>query len=330
MLMVIPEEFAMTDAQRSPTPTGVDAAQAHAFLLSRFGPEVGDVTRIGFGEWSHAYAFRRDGDEFVVRFGLFGEDFEKDRRAARHGSRALPIPLVTEIGEAFGGAYAISERAFGDYIDDLDGVRMRATLPSLLAALDAARLVDLAGTEGYGGWDANGTALHSSWREALLAVAHDQAADRIVGWRKRMALSPTGIPAFEQGLDRLRSLIACCPDDRYLIHSDLLHFNVLVADDRISAVVDWGCSLYGDFLYDIAWLVFWAPWYPAWREIDFQGEAERHFRAIGLDVPHFAERLRCYQIHIGLDSLKYNAFKERWEELEAVARQTLLVARGER
>lgn len=313
-----------------PVPAGVDAVQAAAFLGSRFGPDIGDVTRIGYGEWSRAYAFRQGGEEYVIRFGLFGEDFAKDHRAARFASSALPIPAVTEIGEAFGGAYAISERVFGGFIDRLDGAAMRAVLPSLFTALDAARQVDLSGTVGYGGWGADGSAPYPSWWAALLAVADDRSADRIVGWRERMAGSAVGTGPFEEGLDRLRFLIPWCPEERHLIHSDLLHFNVLVAEDRISAVVDWGCSMYGDFLYDIAWLVFWAPWYPAWRGIDFRDEAARHFRAIGLDVPHFEERLRCYQIHIALDSLKYNAFMERWDELQAVASQTLAVAREAR
>lgn len=320
----------MSDDQRAPAVAGVDAERAQAFLVSRFGPEVGEVARIGYGEWSQAYAFRHDGADYVARFGAFGEDFAKDRRAARYGSSALPIPAVTEIGQAFGGSYAISERAFGDFIDDLDGRRMRATLPSLFAALGAAREVDLAGAVGYGGWGVDGTAPYPSWRAALLAVGGDESAGRIRGWRERLMQSSLATGAFEEGLDRLRSLVGVCPEDRHLVHSDLLHFNVLVADDHISAVVDWGCSMYGDFLYDIAWLVFWAPWYPAWRGIDFEGEAARHFAAIDLDVPHLVERLRCYQIHIALDSLKYNAFMERPDELEAVASRTLTAARGER
>lgn len=311
-------------------PESVNAAQAQAFLISRFGPGIRDVARIGYGEWSQAYAYRHDDGEYVARFGLFAEDFTKDRRAAQYGSPALPIPMVSEIGAAFGGAYAISERAFGGFIDDLDGAGMRAVLPSLFAALDAARQVDLTATEGYGGWDADGVAPRESWRAALLAVADDESADRIVGWRERMTRSAVANRAFQEGLDRLHSLLPYVSEDRHLIHSDLLHFNVLVAGDRISAVVDWGCSLYGDFLYDIAWIVFWAPWYPAWRGIDFKGESARHFREIGLDVPHFEERLRCYQLHIGLDSLKYNAFKQRWDELDSVARQVLAVARDER
>jgi aminoglycoside phosphotransferase (APT) family kinase protein len=35
--------------------------------------------------------------------------------------------------------------------------------------------------------------------------------------------------------------------------------NVLVADGMLTAVLDWSCSAYGDFLYDVAWLGFWSP-----------------------------------------------------------------------
>jgi hygromycin-B 4-O-kinase len=85
--------------------------------------------------------------------------------------------------------------------------------------------------------------------------------------------------------------------------------------------------MYGDFLYDLAWFVFWAPWYPAWHGIDFVAAAARHYATIGLEIPHFAERLACYQIHIGLDGMAYQAFTERWEMLAETAARTLGVAR---
>ena len=96
---------------------------------------------------------------------------------------------------------------------------------------------------------------------------------------------------------------------------------MLVADDRISAVIDWGCAMYGDFLYDLAWFEFWSPWYPAWRGIDFRREAARHYESIGLAVPRFEQRLTACQIHIGLAAQAYNAFKERWGALEETARR---------
>jgi hygromycin-B 4-O-kinase len=122
--------------------------------------------------------------------------------------------------------------------------------------------------------------------------------------------------------------VPACPEERHLVHADLLHDNVLVADGRVSGIFDWGCSLYGDFLYDIAWLSFCSPLFPAWRCVDYAAEARFHYAAIGLRVPDFAARLRCYELHIGLAAQAYNAFKGRWGELEAMAQRTLALARA--
>jgi hygromycin-B 4-O-kinase len=303
-------------------------ARAEAFLRRRFGVGVRAVPVARQGEWSRAYAFERNARQYVVRFSALDEDFRKDRLAARFASPALPIPAIVEHGETDAGYYAMSERVPGGFLDDLDEGGMRAMLPSLFAALDAMREADLAGTTGYGIWGAAGNAPHSSWRAALLDVARDRPGVRIHGWRERLAASPVGSGPFDEAYERLRVLSECCPEERHLIHSDLLNFNVLVEEERISGVIDWGCAMWGDFLYDVAWFAFWAPWYPSWRGIDFAAEAERLYAAIGLNVPNFVERLACYQIHIGLDGMAYQAFTERWELLAETAARTLEMARS--
>lgn len=79
-----------------------------------------------------------------------------------------------------------------------------------------------------------------------------------------------------------------------------------------------GDSAYGDPLYDIAWLKFWSPWYPALEAMDIVAECMKHFDETGIEVKDFDRRLRCCLIHIGLDHMSYNAHLGREEDLEKI------------
>jgi hygromycin-B 4-O-kinase len=297
------------------------------FLRERFGPAA-EIAVMRPGEWSVAYSVRTADADLVARFGAYDEDFEKDAFAARYSSPALPIPPILEWGPALGGFYAVAPRRNGEHIDGLDETRMRRVLPSLLAAHDAMRAVDLPPGSGYGGWRANGRTSHTSWRGWLLGFFNEPATRGAPGWRELLQNSPTEAAAFEEGYARLVQMVEFCPEERALFHDDLINRNVLVDGDRISAVLDWGSSKYGDFLFDIANLVFYRPWFPAWRHIDFAAEARAHYESIGLAVPRFSERLSCYCLRIALDGVAYSAFRKRWDEVELRARRALEIARG--
>jgi hygromycin-B 4-O-kinase len=312
-------------------PEAVNASRAAVFLAERYGEAAGRVEHLGTGAWSKAFAFRLADQQLVVRFGALREDFDKDARAAPFAGPDLPVPRVLEVGEAaavgatgqaIGGYYAVSERLHGSYIDHVDRAQMRSLLPALFRALDALRQADISHTSGYGSWGADGNAPYPSWRAYLLNVLDDRPSRRIHGWRTRLEESAVGAASFDAAYQRLAGLADRQPEDRHLIHSDLLHFNVLVQADRITGVLDWGCGLYGDFLYDLAWFCFWGPWFTAWDGISFEDEAARHFQRIGLLVPSFHERLLACQLHIALDGQAYQAFVGDWDNLAWTVRRT--------
>lgn len=300
----------------------MDDTAARAFLVSQLRAEPNRIEAIGPGEWSRVYAIRRDNEELVVRFSRYREDFEKDRAVAGWSSPDLPVPEVIQIGEAFNGAYAVTRHVPGEHMDVLDERRMRAVLPRLFRALDAARRIDLTSASGFGGWDTRTGGQHRTWREAIVSVGTTVPPGRGAGWRERLAASPSGTAPFDEALERLRELVSACPEERHLIHDDLLNRNVLIVGDRITAVLDWGSSKYGDFLWDIALLVYGSAWFPLWSGIDFAAEAARHYAATGLSVPNYNERLRCYAIAIGLGGMSYNAWKERWDHVAWHAART--------
>ena len=289
-------------------PTDVQLDGARDFLVQRFGIDGNDVEYVGEGAWSRCFGFTHNGAELVIRFGRHVEDFERDRLAARFAVADLPIPQVIEIDEAFGAWYCVSTRARGTPLEQLDAAEWTNTVPSVLAALDALRKADITATTGYGAWDPDGNAPHATWEEFLADVINDRPDSRTNGWKRRLVDSPSGDESFMRGYEQMLDLAGAFPGPRSLIHNDLLNRNALAADGRVTSVFDWGCSIYGDFVYELATIVFWSPWYEPIERSDMAARALDHYGDMGLDVANFSERLRCCALHIGLVHIAYNAF----------------------
>lgn len=290
---------------------------ARRLVRTTFGARADEPRPLAAGAWSRAFELTIDGAEMVLRIGAHGTDFAKDELAASFAGPGLPVPPVLARGRVDSWHYAISARAHGIAFDDLSAADVTRALPSLLRAIDGIARIDLAGTAGYGIWTADEQAPYGSWAEALLAIGTETA--RVPGWRAALAGSEIGLGPVEAGLATLATLAPYLPDQRRMIHGDLFSRNVLVAGDTVTGVLDWGNALYGDSLYDAAWLLYWWPWYPQWRAIDIGAELVAHWHACGPLPIHLRERLHAYLIHIGLDAIAYCTFRRRWDEVRSNA-----------
>ena len=297
----------------------IEPEAARRFLARRFG----DRAVLGFelprGEWSHAYALTLDRRDHVIRFNPSRDAFDVDLLAMRFAASALPIPSVVEVGEAPECFFAISERVFGSFLEDLAAAESEETLPSLFEALDCMRRADTSWSTGFGPWGSAGDGIYSSWRNYLVAVENEVPQDRDQSWRARLRASASATAAFNDGVEALQRGIESCPEIRHVIHSDLINRNVFVKDGRVSGLIDWQCAMYGDFLYELAWFTFWAPWHPGLESVNFKRRCLERLA----DEKDFAVRMRCYEIHIGLRHLVYNAWRGDSKNLEATARRTV-------
>ncbi len=300
--------------------------EAQRFVTVRYGRRASRLRLLGAGEWSLAYAFTLDGQPAVIRFGRYGADFLKDQVMAAYSSADLPVPIIRETGPTSDGYFAVSDRAPGRLLNDLDGASLRTALPGLLRALDALRAIEAPAGGGYGIWAPDGTAPATTWPQALLAVSEETA--RVPGWRAALAASPTGPGPFRAGYARLEELVTCLPQARHIVHGDLVNRNVLADGAGITAVIDWGNALYGDFLYDAAWLIYWWPWFPTWQDIDIGRELRQHWDQRGGIPADLEHRLLTYLIHIGLDAISYDAFKHRPDDLARNTARVLQLAQA--
>jgi aminoglycoside phosphotransferase (APT) family kinase protein len=274
-----------------------------ALLDDRYGEGVGNVELLGAGDWSRAFAFDQDGRALVARFGKYPEDFEMDRLAMAFERPGLPVPRVLDIGPAFGGAFAVSERHAGRFLESIGVDESDRLALGVLRLLDALREVPV---------DQNSSARwpgddpHLSWSEWLATSAEDDGNERVGGWREKLATAPEMEALYTRSVREMLALVADVPATLHVVHRDLLNRNVLVDDQcEVTAVYDWGCSVFGDYLYDVAWFTFWAPWMTGVSKLDMGERVRSHHREIGADVTNFDERLRCYELHIGVEHLAY-------------------------
>lgn len=299
------------------------------FLVSHHGGPIESLAPLPGGFWSAAYAYRVGGQNLVLRLGTIPEGFEADRAAMTFNGPDLPVPRVVAIGRAFGVGYAISERHFGRFLEDIraeEGLRSAPMLGSLLRALrtieeqpnpsDSRRSAALAPQD--------------SWRDYLVAQVTDDGTSRNAGWRAALRQNPELERLFRACERRITDLLEACAERRHVVHGDLLHQNVLVSEDAstVTGVFSWKCSVRGDFLWDTAYCTFFSAWYPG------VGAADPWARTLSALTPDAMRdagaRHHCYELTIGASRLGLYLSTEDEQNLRAAQRRlSEILERGE-
>ncbi len=274
------------------------------FVHEHFGPNVGEIRMLEDGELSQAGIIETANGAKVVRFSKHTDGgYQKDRFAHEHFRGPLvPIPAIEEIGRLPDGVYyAVSELAKGVTLDKLPVDELKATLPSMIATMEAIHQTPPVGS-GFGLILPDGNGNAKSWHEALDRSQSSNDDDKL-----------DSIPMFERDVyDQFRARIQeyykYCPDDiRQLVHRDFGFNNTLAENGQITGVIDWDDAAYGDPLYDVAWQAFWAPGFSWSDEVDILGAIQQHYiNTVGLPE-HFDERIDCYKMIIGTNCLSFFA-----------------------
>ena len=299
-----------------------DISVAINIVEESYGAESAATLEVlGSGHWSKAFTFIENGTAYVLRIGDHVDDFLTDQAAAVFGYEQLPIPKVTAIGPCAAGWYAVSERCCGTFLDDLTAAEWERVIPYVLSALDALRAVTF--PNGIH-WADHNPIDTTTWRFWLLDSLVDNPDARGGGWTETLQAHPDIYRVFTESLEQLKQQVPSMPELRCLLHRDWLHGNVLTnpATGELTGIFDWGCSLAGDFIYDIAWFTFWAPWHAGLNAIDIRSRVIRHYASLDFRVPDFDDRLRCYELHIALEHLAYSAAIGRTETLVELAAAT--------
>lgn len=279
------------------------------FLRSHHHAEPDDLEHLAGGFWSAAYGYRIGDEELVLRIGDEPDGFRADQRAMAYASPRIPVPEILAIGEGFGRWFAVSRRHHGRFLNDIGPEESDAagpTVADLLAALGSVPRDDT---------------VAPPWRTWLLDGITDRPDHHTRGWRSKIAADRKVDQTFRAAEHRIGSLIDACEDRNQLVHSDLLHQNVLVspAADAVTAVFSWKCSTWGDSLYDLAWCTFWGRWHRNIGALDlWERVVPGLVPADALDV---GIRHHVYELQIGAGHLGWYATIGDDDGLSWTARQ---------
>jgi hygromycin-B 4-O-kinase len=263
------------------------------------------------GEWSAAYKFCLNGHSFVIRLSHTPENFYRDKISSQWSSSNLPIPQIFKIDRYQDQHYAISPFFNGEAFEALSASDLEQAIPDFLSMMTALQSVNLNSVEGFGTLTPEGKGKFRSWAEALLDVNNDRPDSLIHGWKEILAETPKAQRKYDQFYKELINLVQYCPEQKNLIHSDLLYQNLLVYNHKISALIDWGCAMVGDPLYDIAIFAFFEPWYPAFTQVNLIQRMQQSFLDQSPDNHrNFNQRMAACQIHLTLGNIAYCALSE--------------------
>ncbi len=106
----------------------------------------------------------------------------------------------------------------------------------------------------------------------------------------------------------------------------MMYRNVHVENAHITGLFDWGISLYGDHLYDLGLIEFWAPWYPSIDAPQLRAAACERWSDIPGALDRFDERWQACWLRIGAEHIAWNAYREDWAEAERVAQRMRVIA----
>lgn len=276
--------------------TKIEESVVERFLKKHFDPAASDVMQLSGGEMSCPFAFKVKEKEFVIRIdALDNYSFNKDAYAWKHFAKQVPVPEMFAVGKFdTNHYYAITGNAKGVMLEKLSVEDTKAIVPSIITTLENIHAIDISHTKGYCYWNADGKASYKSWKENLIIETE-------IMYEK---LKRTNVPFIEKDLferlyEKINKLIEYCPEERFLIHADYGFSNVLVDEKGVTAVLDWGESRYGDFVYDIAWLIMWEG------RFDYFSIFNEYYLKQKKQIPNFSERIFCYKLMIIHGSFKF-------------------------
>lgn len=260
------------------------------------------------GKVSETFFWRHNGELQVLRVTDEDESYRKDQYANElFANTAVPVPPIHKLGQLDDGRYyALSEYVPGVSSDKLPQHEIDTALPVIWSVYAEIFKTPIGSTTGYGYLDASSHNGESeTWRSHILNYTENRSVEVWEQYATTTGLDPALIKLF---IDQIHANIDAVPEIRQLFHGDLGFDNLLMQDDKVTAVIDWAQMGYGDWYYDFATMEFWWP--------GRYGDAHKFAAQYGFNADNLEQRKAAYWARRFFGTLNFAVNKQNHETLE--------------
>lgn len=235
----------------------VTLLEAKDFLEKYYGSSIKSLLHIQEGKHSDAFSYLNDDQGYVVRFNITDEGFLKDKYAYENFSGPdILIPKIIKIG-TYGSNlfFCISEKVRGETAKEQYAKKDFGSLYIQFKTIEAIKMVCIdSNGVGFGKWSV-GKPVERSFGEYFTDICNGDISD----WTVFESISYFDKEFVQYLLTQIQKYSQCSNKERVLVHGDFGGSNLLIREGKVSGVIDWANSFYGDRFWDVGRVVLFCP-----------------------------------------------------------------------
>ncbi|MEK6935828.1 MAG: phosphotransferase [Nanoarchaeota archaeon] len=235
----------------------ISGTDVEMFLEKHLNITIKNFVHIQEGKHSDAFLYINNNKEYIARFNVTDEGFLKDKYAYENFSNPnILIPKILEIGSYNNNLFfCISEKVFGETVKEQYGKQDFSSLPIQFETVEAikATLVN-PNDKGFGKWKLNGQTEYDFDK-----YFSEICIGGILDWTVFK-----DIPYFDKNfveylLTQAKKYSNHSINVRELVHGDFGVGNLFMNEGKVSGIIDWAHSFYGDHFWDVGRIVLFCP-----------------------------------------------------------------------
>ncbi len=218
---------------------------------------INKLIHIQEGKHSDAFSYINNDEEYVVRFNITDEGFLKDKYAHENfSSSEILIPRILEIGEYSTNLFfCISEKVLGETVKEQYAKKDFSSLLIQFQTIEAIKMMEVdSDNEGFGIWSVGKQPEHSFDKYFNLICNGD-----ISDWTVFESISYFDKEFVQYLLTQIQKYSSYSTKERILVHGDFGGSNLIINNGKVSGIIDWANSFYGDRFWDVGRVVLFCP-----------------------------------------------------------------------